>query len=102
MAIPDLAMVEGFEWDDGNALKSLVKHSVEQAEVEQTFLNFPLLVLDDVKHSESEPRFHAYGKSLAGRLLQVSFTLRASQGLIRVISARPMSRRERLRYAEEV
>ncbi len=96
-----LDKVEGFEWDEANVFKSLGKHGVAQTEIEQVFINSPLLLMDDVRHSGFEARFHAYGKSHDGRLLQVSFTLRDSQRLIRVISARPMSRKERTRYAQE-
>jgi len=96
-----LDLVEGFQWDDGNRKKSILKHEVTPSEVEQLFVNEPLLVLEDEKHSTREPRFHAYGRSHEGRLLQVSFTLRDAGRLIRVISARPMSRKERLHYGQE-
>ena len=36
-----------------------------------------------------------------GRLLHVSFTLRGDGRLIRVVSARSMHRKERLRYEQE-
>jgi uncharacterized DUF497 family protein len=98
----DMRDIEGFEWDEANELKSLAKHGVGPREIEQVFVNSPLLLLNDEKHSLSEKRFHAYGKTSAGRLLQVSFTLRGGETVIRIISARPMSRKERLRYAEEV
>jgi uncharacterized DUF497 family protein len=97
----DLAGIAGFDWDDGNALKSADKHGVSPAEAEQVFVNRPLLLLDDTKHSGTERRYHAYGKTHEGRLLQVSFTLRQNGNLVRVISTRPMSARERARYAEE-
>ncbi len=93
-----LSAVEGFEWDDGNALKSAIKHGVTRSEVEQVFVNEPLLLLEDAGHSIAERRIHAFGVSHEGRHLHVSFTLRNSDTLIRVISARPMSRKERLRY----
>jgi uncharacterized DUF497 family protein len=93
--------LEGFEWDDGNARKSADKHGVTQAETEQVFFNAPLLLLDDKRHSTAEVRYHAYGKSNDGRLLQVSFTLRAEGRLVRVISARDMSRKERAVYDQE-
>jgi uncharacterized DUF497 family protein len=97
----DFGHVSGFDWDDGNARKSADKHSISQAEAEQVFMNKPLLLLDDLGHSNQETRYHAYGKTNAGNLLQISFTLRCGDSLVRVISARPMSARERTRYAEE-
>jgi uncharacterized DUF497 family protein len=62
------------------------------AEVEQVFFNAPLLLL--------EPRFHALGKTLEDRRLHLSFTLRKEATLIRVISARDMSRKERAIYEQ--
>ncbi|MBM3565321.1 MAG: BrnT family toxin [Alphaproteobacteria bacterium] len=97
----DFGRVEGFEWDDGNARKSADKHGVGQAEAEQAFLNEPLVVAEDAPHSRAEARFHALGRSDAGRLLHVTFTLRRNGTLIRVVSARDMSRKERMRYEQE-
>ncbi len=54
-----------------------------------------------MQHSQVEARFHALGRSDAGRLLHVTFTLRREGTVIRVISARNMSRKERSRYAQE-
>lgn len=95
----DLSRVIGFEWDEGNARKN-EQHEVSMAEAEQVFFNSPLLVLPDPKHSAAEPRFHALGKTNDGRRLHVSFTLRGSDQLIRVISARDMHRKERANYEQ--
>jgi uncharacterized protein len=91
----------GFDWDDGNSNKSLDKHGVSQQEAEQVFVDPRVLVLVDEKHSGAEQRFHAYGMTPLGRWLQVSFTLRQNEMLIRVISSRNMSRKERARYEQE-
>ncbi len=88
-------------WDAGNARKSTDKHGVSQFEAEQVFFNEPLLVVADVKHSQDESRYHALGKTDQGRLLHLTFTLRVDKALIRVISARPMSRKEREIYGKE-
>lgn len=93
----DLRGVEGFEWDPGNARKS-EKHGVTQAEAEQVFVNEPLLLLTDDRHSQGEPRFHAMGKTNEERQLHVTFTLRGNGTRIRIISARPMHRKERSIY----
>jgi uncharacterized DUF497 family protein len=71
----DLTRIEGFEWDEGNNRKSVEKHDVRQAEVEQVFFNDPLL-LEDIGHSSRETKLHALGRTDAGRLLHISFTLR--------------------------
>lgn len=91
----------GFDWDQGNECKN-EKHGVTGPEVEQVFFNTPLIVAEDVKHSLQEPRFHALGKTDADRWLHITFTERGNGMLIRPISARDMSRKERALYAEAV
>ena len=95
------AKIAGFDWDDGNARKN-EKHGVSTAEAEQVFFNAPLLLLEDATHSQTEPRNHALGKTDEGRTLHITFTLRQSGELIRVISARDMHRKERLIYEQAV
>lgn len=86
---------EGFDWDGGNRDKNQ-KHGVQAWECEQVFFNEPLLILDDPRHSTVEVRFAAFGRTDAGRLLVVIYTIRGH--LIRVISARDMNRKEREFY----
>lgn len=93
----DLSRISGFDWDDGNARKNH-KHGVSTAEAEQVFFNAPLLLLADEKHSGIELRLHALGRTDEERLLHITFTLRKSGSLIRVISARDMHRKERTIY----
>ncbi|MEX0914703.1 MAG: BrnT family toxin [Wenzhouxiangellaceae bacterium] len=92
--------VVGFDWDAGNVRKSADKHGVSQSEAEQIFFNQPLLVLADHRHSQTENRFHALGRTDDDRLLHLTFTLRAENTLIRVISARDMHRKERTYYEQ--
>jgi uncharacterized protein len=96
----ELSGIEGFDWDDGNDRKNLHRHAVTQAEAEQVFVDPGLLILDDQKHSHDDVRYQAYGRTSAGRLLHLSFTLRKDGVYIRVISARDASRKERARYEE--
>jgi uncharacterized DUF497 family protein len=98
----DWSQLTGFDWDSSNARKIADKHDVSQAESEQVFLNQPLLVLPDVRHSHAETRYHALGTTDTGRRLHISFTIRlkASVRLIRVISARDMHRKERTIYEQ--
>ena len=88
--------VEGFQWDEGNASKNWTRHQVSQTEAEQVFLNRPLVVV--TASFKSESRQFAFGHTDAGRLLTVVFTVR--EMLVRVISVRPMSRRERRGYGQ--
>jgi uncharacterized DUF497 family protein len=97
----DLGRIEGFDWDEANAHKSVEKHQVSRGEAEQIFFNEPLVINEDVGHSVRELRMHALGRTDTGRSLHVTFTLRNDAKLIRVISARPMHRKERVRYEQE-
>jgi uncharacterized DUF497 family protein len=92
--------ITGFDWDDGNSRKSADKHDVSQAEAESVFFNDPLIVAADSRHSETEQRFHALGKTSQNRLLHITFALRQNGTMVRVISARDMHRKERKAYEQ--
>jgi uncharacterized protein len=96
----DLDQIAGFDWDDGNSRKSADKHDVSQAEAESIFFNDPLIVIGDAKHSETEQRCNALGKTAQSRLLHITFTLRQNGTMVRVISARDMHRKERKAYEQ--
>jgi len=96
----DWKQITGFDRDAGNARKSIDKHSVSRFEAAQIFFNEPLLVLMNEKHSQTEVRYHTLGRTDNKRLLHVTFTLRARNTLIRVISARDMHRKERVIYEQ--
>jgi uncharacterized DUF497 family protein len=89
----------GFEWDKGNIDKNWIKHKVSSSECEQIFFNHPLLIQNDILHSTTEERYYALGKTDISRFLFVVFTVR--NNLIRVISARDMSRKERKAYNDD-
>lgn len=95
----ELSQCTGFQWDTGNAEKNWEKHRVTRSECEQAFFNRPLFIVDDEKHSDSERRYYALGQTDKSRHLFIVFTLRGE--LIRVISARDMSRSERSIYGEK-
>jgi hypothetical protein len=91
-----IARCSGFDWDKGNVLKNWKKHGVLASECEQVFFHSPLIAMPDPVHSIEEPRFHALGQTDGGRHLLIVFTVR--NNLIRVISARDMTRKERQVY----
>ncbi len=95
-AFDRVAKCAGFDWDEGNLLKNWEKHRVSAVECEQVFFNRPVVAAEDTEHSRQEERMFALGQTDAGRLLFVVFTVR--RDLIRVISARDMSKRERKEY----
>ena len=66
----DLAKCDGFEWDEHNALKNWIAHQVSPPECEQIFLNRPLVLAPDVKHSNQEDRYYERRRSLVVRGFQ--------------------------------
>ena len=88
-----LQQCTGFDWDEGNSEKNWILHQVSRSECEQVFINEPLVVADDEKHSQIEKRWYLLGQTDSVRLLFIVFTLRDK--LIRIISARDMHKKER-------
>jgi hypothetical protein len=67
----DLSLVSGFDWDDGNRLKSANKHSVSMAEAEQVFADSGLLLAEDVKIVRPKPVITPWaGRPMAGRCMR--------------------------------
>jgi uncharacterized DUF497 family protein len=92
-----LSQCQGFQWDEGNTEKNWLSHQVSRVEAEQVFFNRPLVVTEGEQRAEHVARYYALGQTDTGRQLFIVFTIRDSER-IRVISARPMSRRERRVY----
>ena len=94
----EIGSLDGSDWDEGNLTKNWDQHQVSGAECEEVFLNMPLLLADDIKHSADEARHYVLGQTNGGCLLFISFTVRDTR--IRVILARPMSGKERRIYGQ--
>ncbi len=87
-----------FEWDRGESVQNIAKHGVSFEEATTAFRD-PLSTTGvDPDHSFDEERFITFGVSTPGRLLVVSHTDR--EDIIRIISAREATRRERTIYEE--
>ena len=97
MDIMNLSIV-GFDWDAGNRHKCR-RHGLTVDEIEGLFRS-EIKIISDVRHSKSETRFIAVGRSGGGRYVLVGFTFRKIEDnlLIRPITARHMHRKEVLRY----
>ena len=91
---------EGFQRDEGNQSKNWIKHSVSQSECEQPFFNRPVIVAEDAGHSQKELRWFMLGRTNSDRCLFIVFTIRGK--LIRIVSARDMSKKERKIYNEQI
>ena len=87
-----------FEWDPRKDAANRRKHGVGFREAATVFGDPLATTFADTDHSISEHRFLTIGVSVIGRLLVVAQT--ESDDTIRVISARPVTRRERRFYEE--
>ena len=87
-----------FEWDTAKAKANVRKHGVSFDEAGSAFLDQLALSGPDPDHSMGEPRYITFGMSSLGRLLAVFHTHRP--GVIRIISARQVTRAERKLYEE--
>lgn len=90
-----------FEWDARKAVVNAMKHGVTFREAATVFDDPHGLDGPDLAHSERERRFRRLGRTTSGRLLIVGYTRRRLGDVenIRIITARPPSRKERAAYA---
>jgi uncharacterized DUF497 family protein len=84
--------VTGFDWDSGNRAKCQ-EHGVSLAEIEALFQGTPRIA-PDPKHSGTEDRRIAMGRTSTGRPIFVAFTLRTK-------NRRHMHAKEIAAYEEE-
>jgi uncharacterized DUF497 family protein len=89
-----------FEWSEAKAESNFAKHGVSFLEARSAFLDPLARIFDDPQHSEEERREILVGHSFLGRLIFVSFVERESD-TIRLISARPATKKERRTYEQE-
>lgn len=87
-----------FEWDPLKAAGNLAKHGIPFEEARSVFTDPLGIITSDPRHSIDELREALVGLSERGRLVVVMFTER--DDIVRIISARPATRRERINYEE--
>lgn len=88
----------GLEWDGNKAASNLSKHGVSFDEARTVFDDTFYIDFYDPDHSYDEQRYIIVGQSVQSRLLVVSYTERGN--VIRLISARRATRKERETYEE--
>lgn len=87
-----------FAWDLRKAVANLRRHGVSFADAATAFEDPLSITIPDPDHSDHEERFILIGQSQKQQLVVVAHVERDET--IRIISARPASRRERTRYEE--
>jgi uncharacterized DUF497 family protein len=85
-----------FEWDAAKASANFRKHRITFDAAARAFEDELSATFPDPDHSRGEVRLITYGLAPDGRLLVVSHTER--EGVIRIISARVATPKERKRY----
>ncbi len=87
-----------FEWDPAKDLENIQKHGVSFEEAQTVFLDENAIRYFDPDHSEDEDRFLMLGMSFKLRVIIVCHCYRASDSVIRIISARKANRKEQGPY----
>jgi hypothetical protein len=90
-----------FEWDRHKAAINIRRHGVSFDEASTVFDDPLASIFDDEDHSLDESREIIIGRSISNRLLLVCFTER-TQDVIRILSARLTTKRERKDYEENL
>jgi uncharacterized protein len=88
-----------FQWERRKAASNLRKHGVRFSEAITVFRDPLAVIFDDEAHSMQEVREIIVSHSANDRLLVVCFTER-EENLVRIISARLATNREREDYEE--
>ena len=87
-----------FEWAPAKAAANLRKHKVSFDEAVTVFADFLSVTALDPDHSDEELRYITVGRSNRDRVILVAHAER--RGTIRIISARTLTRSERIAYEE--
>lgn len=89
--------IDGFEWDEVNAIKNVIHHDTYPDEVEEAFYNRHKL-----RKTRSD-RYFLYDVTDSGRFLFIVFLIKKTNGrtVARVISARDMTAKEKRYYSKK-
>lgn len=87
-----------FEWDKNKDFINQKKHKISFDDAKTVFYDEEARIIDDPEHSEEEDRFIILGLSQKANLLVVCHCYKASETVIRIISARKATRTESNQY----
>jgi uncharacterized DUF497 family protein len=77
------------------------KHQINLREVRQALLNNPRIRFAEKGYTEGEDVYAAFGQTFGGRYLSVFFVFKPKDNTAIIISARDMSKKERISYARK-
>jgi uncharacterized DUF497 family protein len=92
-----------FDWTPRKAESNLRKHGISFDEAMAVFADGNALTIFDEEHSDDEDRWITLGMGRSGNLLLVVHThvdIGPDVAMIRIISARPATRREIAQYRD--
>jgi uncharacterized DUF497 family protein len=87
--------VRHFEWDENKNKLNQRKHGVSFGEAQFVFFDENAIEYPDPEHLEEEGRFLMLGRSYRLRVPAVCHCIRRSHTVIRIMSARKATRKER-------
>ena len=91
-----------FEWNSAKAAANVKKHGVSFEEAQTVFYDEFAVQFFDEENSDDEARFLLLGLSTQAKLLIVCHCERDSGNVIRIISARKATKREKAFYGGEL
>lgn len=91
-----------FDWDEDKNASNIIKHGIDFDEASTVFFDERALLFDDPEHSDEEERFLLLGMSETANLCIVCHCYRESNSIIRIISARKATKKERERYVKGI
>jgi uncharacterized DUF497 family protein len=89
-----------FEWDEVKNRANRRKHGISFEEAQTVFFDDNAIEFDDPDHSSDENRFLLIGRSFRLRVLVVCHCFRATTSVIRIVSARRATAKERAVYVQ--
>jgi uncharacterized DUF497 family protein len=87
-----------FIWDEDKNKTNQKKHGISFDEAKTVFFDENAVEFQDPDHSKEEDRFILLGFSFKLRMLVVCYCYRENDTVIRIISARKATNKERLNY----
>ena len=91
-----------FEWDENKNRINQKKHWLSFEEASSVFYDDLAILFDDPEHSQEKERFNLLGMSEAANACIVCHCYRASETVIRIISARKATKKEEERYVRGI
>jgi uncharacterized DUF497 family protein len=87
-----------FTWDEDKNKKNIASHDISFEEAQTVFYDPNAKVIYDPDHSDDEDRFIILGLSKLLNLLVVCHCFRETDNIIRIISARKATTKEKKQY----